>query len=186
MFLFAGKEYAITTTNLNLRESSSINSTSLKILNQGDTLEILSSDQNWTEVKVGNLKGYVSTNYVSIINDDQETNSGQELTSKQSSNRKWLLIVIISIIGIGIIWWLFSTRCSKCGKFGSLKRISSLLIDSKPTKVKEVLKRYNKKGEVTSKREVFVDATIKTYRNIYKCKNCGEESNSVSTRTVKN
>ena len=107
LFLFAANEYAITTTNLNLRESSSKNSTSLKILNQGDTLEILSSDPNWTKVKVDNLEGFVSTIYVSIISDNQETNSDQELTSDQKSNRKVFLIVIIIVLGIGLIRWFY-------------------------------------------------------------------------------
>ncbi len=65
--LLAEENYAVTTTNLNLREKNTTNSTSLKVLNQGDTLEILSEDSNWSKVKFDNIEGYVSTEYLSKI-----------------------------------------------------------------------------------------------------------------------
>lgn len=81
LFLFAGNEFAITTTNLNLRESNSTNSTSLKVLNQGDTLEILSPDPNWTKVKVDNLEGFVSSEYLIKIDMAEAT---AESTKKET------------------------------------------------------------------------------------------------------
>jgi len=83
LFLFAGNEYAITTTNLNLRESNSKNSTSLKVLNQGDTLEIMSTDRNWTKVKVDNLEGYVSSEYLSRI--ENQTNHAESESSTKKT-----------------------------------------------------------------------------------------------------
>lgn len=110
LFLFAGNEYAITTTNLNLRESNSKKSTSLKVLNQGDTLEILSTNQNWTKVKVDNLEGYVSSEYLTKIEFNSE-NSVQDETAKKGFkdqigfvagfkyifNRAFIIVLVIFI-----------------------------------------------------------------------------------------
>lgn len=111
LFLFAGNEYAITTSNLNLRESNSKNSTSLKVLNQGDTLEILSTDQNWTKVKVDNLEGFVSSEYLSKIDIEtsiENVNSTKESFKDQKGfvagfkyvfNRS-LIVILIILAGI--------------------------------------------------------------------------------------
>jgi hypothetical protein len=60
-------QYAITTTNLNLRENDSKNSKVLSVLSQGDTIEILSEDGSWTKVKKVSLEGYVSSEYLAKI-----------------------------------------------------------------------------------------------------------------------
>ena len=112
LFLFAGNEYAITTTNLNLRESNSKNSTSLKVLTQDDTLEILSADQNWSKVKIDNIEGFVSSEYLSKIEFNSE-NSVQDKTYKKgfkdqigfTSGFKYIFnraFIIVLVIFIGI------------------------------------------------------------------------------------
>jgi hypothetical protein len=88
LFLFAGNEYAITTTNLNLRENNSKNSTSLKVLNQGDTLEILSTDQNWTKVKVDNIEGYVSSEFLLKIENQMNLAENESSTKKTFKDQK--------------------------------------------------------------------------------------------------
>lgn len=55
---------------------------SLKILNQGDTLEILSTEQNWTKVKVDNLVGFVSSEY--LINSDKTETTTNESKKKET------------------------------------------------------------------------------------------------------
>lgn len=185
LFLHAENEYAITTANLNLREHNSKSSTSLITLDAGDTLEILSKDENWAKVRVNNLEGYVSTFYISPIDSNLED---LEENSTSESGPNWYLIigVLLVICAIGLLWWMISHKCSGCGKLGTVRQVHSVLIDTKPTQIKEVLKRYNSKGEVTSKREVLVDATKKIYRDFHKCSKCGYETTSISTRTVKN
>lgn len=78
----AGGEYAITTSKVNLRESNTKNSKSLRILDQGDTLEILSTQYNWTKVKVKNLEGYVSSKYILRTG---EANSTKEERNKEDT-----------------------------------------------------------------------------------------------------
>lgn len=66
------KQYAITTTGLNLREGKSSNFNAIKILNKGDTLELLSEELGWSKVKIGNSEGYVSSNFIQKINYHKE------------------------------------------------------------------------------------------------------------------
>lgn len=124
LLIFAGNKYAITTSNLNLRESNSKNSISLKVLNQGDTLEILSTDQNWSKVKIDNVEGYVSSEYLSKIEFNSE-NLGKDETDKKGfkdqigfvAGFKFVFsrgFIVVLIISLGI----YSLRArSKDGRF---------------------------------------------------------------------
>lgn len=65
--LVFGNEYAVTTTNLNLRETNTKNSRVISVIENGDTLEILAIEGNWSKVKTRNAEGFVSNEYLSKI-----------------------------------------------------------------------------------------------------------------------
>jgi uncharacterized protein YgiM (DUF1202 family) len=62
------KQFAVTNTGLNLRAGKSINNTLIRVLKKGDTVEIISQDQEWTKVKIDNTEGYVASNFIKNIN----------------------------------------------------------------------------------------------------------------------
>ena len=66
-FSVLGNEYAVTTTNLNLRESNTKSSRVISVIESGDTLEILTSEGTWSKVKMGTAEGFVSNEYLSKI-----------------------------------------------------------------------------------------------------------------------
>lgn len=79
--LFAINEYAITTTNINLRQNNSVNSQSLKVIEKGDTLEILTENQEWSKVLYENYEGYVSSRYLTKI---VVNNTGNKSSKKET------------------------------------------------------------------------------------------------------
>lgn len=62
-----GNEFAVTTTNLNLRENNSKSSRVISVIESGDTLEIIASEGKWSKVKMGTVEGFVSNEYLSKI-----------------------------------------------------------------------------------------------------------------------
>lgn len=184
--VFAINDKALTTTNLNLREDQSVDSKSLKVINEGDTVEIISKNLNWSKVIHGQTEGYVATEYITPISSETLEYDDNEIKSRRSNLTSALFYAILIIVFGYLLYWTFTRKCSNCGKFGSLRKNGSELIDSRPTKVKEVLKQYNNKNEVISKREVLVNATIKKYRDFYICKKCNQTTTKISSITVKN
>ena len=65
--LYAKSEYAVTTTNLNLRESPTIKSNTITVLNSGDTVQIFHDENGWANVRFKELNGYVSNSFISKI-----------------------------------------------------------------------------------------------------------------------
>ncbi len=60
---FSNVDYAVTNTNLNLRESPTINSSPITILNTGDTVQISNIENGWANVRYKSYNGYVSSSY---------------------------------------------------------------------------------------------------------------------------
>lgn len=79
MIVFTTKVQAatgkVTTETLNLRSKASTDSSVVKLLNMDDELEILSEEENWYKVKVGDNEGYVSKDYVKLGKTSTETNN---------------------------------------------------------------------------------------------------------------
>lgn len=80
---FAVSGLSVTTTNVNLREENSVDSKSLIVLNEGDTVEVLYSESDWVKVNYNNLQGFISANYLKEIDLKIKTESKQEGFSDQ-------------------------------------------------------------------------------------------------------
>lgn len=72
--------YSVTTTNVNLREASTVSSKSLGIIAKGDTVKIISKGPKWSKVNFKNLEGYISTPYLLDIQSD---NKNKNITIKE-------------------------------------------------------------------------------------------------------
>ena len=80
---FAASTGTVTGDNLRLRSKASTNSTAIDVLNKGTKVNILSSEDDFYRVSVGNQTGYLSKEYVQTSN-SKASNS----TSSNSSNTK--------------------------------------------------------------------------------------------------
>ena len=79
---FAASTGTVTGDNLRLRSKASTNSTAIDVLNKGTKVNILSSEDDFYRVSVGNQTGYLSKEYVQTSN-SKASNS----TSSNSSNK---------------------------------------------------------------------------------------------------
>lgn len=90
MIVFANKVQASTgnvnTETLNLRKEASTSADILKLLSQGNEVEIVSESNGWYKVKFKDTEGFVSKEYITVNNQEEITNSepsqsGQTITS---------------------------------------------------------------------------------------------------------
>ena len=86
-FVF-GNEFAVTTTNLNLRENNSKSSRVISVIESGDTLEILSTEGAWSKVKMGTVEGFVSNEYLSKIALGSNETSKEQPESSEFKDQK--------------------------------------------------------------------------------------------------
>ena len=68
----------VTADTLNLRSGASTDSSIVKLLNEGDELEVLSDEGDWIRVNSDGAEGYVSKEYVEINDDTQTESANQE------------------------------------------------------------------------------------------------------------
>ena len=79
MIVFANKVQASTgnvnTETLNLRKEASTSADILKLLSQGDEVEIVSESNGWYKVKYKDTEGFVSKEYITVNNQEEIDNS---------------------------------------------------------------------------------------------------------------
>ena len=71
----------VTADTLNLRSGASTDSSIVKLLNEGDELEVLSDEGDWIRVNSDGAEGYVSKEYVEM-NDESETTTSETPTTE--------------------------------------------------------------------------------------------------------
>lgn len=81
--ILAQKNLFVTLTNINLRESNSVNSSSITIIEKGDTIEMLLEDPQWSKVQFSSFVGYASTKYLLKIENDNITQNEEQSFSGQ-------------------------------------------------------------------------------------------------------
>ena len=94
--LFATSAFAATRVtakaNVNLRKSAKTSSKIVAVMKRGATRTVLKTSKNgkWVQVKVNGKKGYVRTNYVTVVGQDtateQETGESQEQSTTSSTD----------------------------------------------------------------------------------------------------
>lgn len=72
----------VSTETLNMRSGPSTNSSIVKLLNEGEKIEIISEEGNWYKIKSGEKEGYVSKDFVQV-NDDSVAVEKPDDTSKE-------------------------------------------------------------------------------------------------------
>jgi uncharacterized protein YgiM (DUF1202 family) len=90
-FSVFGNEFAVTITNLNLRESSTKSSRVISVIESGDTLEIIASKGTWSKVKMGTVEGFVSNEYLSKITLGTNKTSEEQSESNEFKDQKGFL-----------------------------------------------------------------------------------------------
>ncbi len=75
----------VTASSLYLREGASSDTPDLKLLRQGDKVEIIGKSGNWYKVTFGKYTGYVYKDYISVIKDDAEDKKEDNTLSKGDS-----------------------------------------------------------------------------------------------------
>lgn len=82
LIVFSGlsEEFFVTTSGLNLRNSNSVNSEILSVLDKGDTVKFIQSVDTWSKVEFKNKIGYLSSQFLTKI--DIKEQKVKELTFK--------------------------------------------------------------------------------------------------------
>ena len=71
------------TSSLNIRQSASTSSAILSTLTNGSTFDIISKTGTWYNIKVGNVQGYIHSDYVQVIaNISTENNESSTVINK--------------------------------------------------------------------------------------------------------
>ena len=99
---------------------------------------------------------------------------------------EWLVIIFILSTLIWYLMRIWAARCGKCKRLGAMKVYGRELVDEKASTITETRKKTNARGEVISKREVDVPATVRTYHIHRRCKKCGYEDYLVKESKTKN
>lgn len=111
---FSIEQVVVTANKLNLRSTDSKNSESLALLEKGDTLTVLTTNDTWTRVKYKSTDGFVSSEYVQPITsaDADQSSSPKKTWYEEFKSKKGFvagfkfifsrvfLIVLIIFIGI--------------------------------------------------------------------------------------
>ena len=93
----------------------------------------------------------------------------------------FLIIIVLAIIAI-LLSSIFSSKCPNCKKFFVLKESERSIIKEERISKLEEHKTYNKKGEISGRREVRVYGTKTTYSVTYKCTNCNHTLTKVEIK----
>ena len=90
----------------------------------------------------------------------------------------FLIITLIeaAIVIPLIIWRANVSRCPHCRKAFALKEFRRTLVKKERVSKLETHNNYDKKGAVTSSRQVRVYGTRYTYSVEYYCKHCGQKT----------
>lgn len=70
--------------SLNIRAQADLSSAVLSKMNAGEQAEVIASHGDWTEVQFRNVRGFVSTQYISLT--DQQSASSEDSTSDVEAN----------------------------------------------------------------------------------------------------
>lgn len=80
----------VTADTLNIRKGPSTDTSVVAMLSKGVECEVLEEEGNWYKIKYQNYTGYVSKDYVEVINqtseEEQEPSDNQEQTNQSSQN----------------------------------------------------------------------------------------------------
>lgn len=80
----------VTADTLNIRKGPSTDTSVVAMLSKGVECEVLEEEGNWYKIKYQNYTGYVSKDYVEVINqtseEEQEPSENQEQTNQSSQN----------------------------------------------------------------------------------------------------
>lgn len=91
------KQGIITDNALNVRNSPSLQSSVLGVLNKGDMVEVSGSVSGWYEIVFGNEKAWISESYVEFSADGGESGADEEVTSTPED-----LVGIITVHGLNV------------------------------------------------------------------------------------
>lgn len=187
------EKYYVTSEKLNVRSQPIVNDINILYkIKKGSEINVKNIRNNWAEIELKNKNhsnGFVSSKFIS------KTYPIRNSSSKNSEKKQFNWFFWLSIIGgVVILYKIISSRykkkCDNCGKWNTLKKIDTKIIEKIPTTIKKTLTDTirNKKGDTirTKTKEVVVPATKFRYRIFNKCKKCDQVYTHIETNTTEN
>ena len=86
-YILQTNTYGKTTANLNVRSGAGINHSIKTVLKKGEVVSITKSSNSWYEIKTSsNITGWVSSKYITIINESSSGNTNNNPNSSAGNN----------------------------------------------------------------------------------------------------
>lgn len=86
--------YAKTTDSVNLREKPEKTGKKIKVLPAGTKVQVLSEDNGWTEVLCDEQTGYISSEFLKIVDADEEDSEASTSTNEETASNTGYIVCI--------------------------------------------------------------------------------------------
>ena len=178
-FLFS-QQYYVNATSLVVRSEPNKSSEKIGSLMQNEQITGIDETNNWMKINFNGQDGYVNKDFLS-------QNAVENISENNNSGIGWIIFLVISaIVSLIIVFNRYSKKCSKCGKWGVMKKIDKVVTHKTDSRVKKTLRKTDGKGKTIQTREIYIPATKFHYDVHRKCKNCGYEDIICETETKQN
>ena len=178
-FLFS-QQYYVNATSLVVRSEPNKSSEKIGSLMQNEQITGIDETNNWVKINFNGQDGYVNKDFLS-------QNAVENISENNNSGIGWIIFLVISaIVSLIIVFNRYSKKCSKCGKWGVMKKIDKIVTHKTDSRVKKTLRKTDGKGKTIQTREIYIPATKFHYDVHRKCKNCGYEDIICETETKQN
>ncbi len=151
-FLFS-QQYYVNATSLVVRSEPNKSSEKIGSLMQNEQITGIDETNNWVKINFNGQDGYVNKDFLS-------QDAVENISENNNSGIGWIIFLVISaIVSLIIVFNRYSKKCSKCGKWGVMKKIDKIVTHKTDSRVKKTLRKTDGKGKTIQTREIYIPAT---------------------------